>query len=157
MEMLVHEVLKHGHKKISAIMGRTESNDRVRQRIEGIKDALSYNGWNSDSLEVIETTHDVESGGDAFETLMAGESPPTAVICGNDVLAVGAIQRARKLGMSIPEDVSITGFDDIELARIVDPPLTTVHVPHREMGRRAASELVDMIENKTPGNSAHLL
>lgn len=156
MEMLVHEVLKHGHKKISAIMGRTETNDRVRQRIEGLKDALAYHGWNSDTLEVIETTHDVESGGDAFETLMAGESPPTAVICGNDVLAVGAIQRARKLGMNIPEDVSITGFDDIELARIVDPPLTTVHVPHREMGRRAASELVDMIENKTPGNSINL-
>ncbi|EFL88178.1 LacI family transcription regulator [Ahrensia sp. R2A130] len=156
MEKLAQEVLKYGHKKIVAIMGSSKTNDRVRQRIEGIKDALAQHGSNSEYLEVVESTHDVESAGDAFEALMRRKSPPTAIICGNDVLAVGAVQRARKLGINIPENVSITGFDDIELARIVNPPLTTVHVPHREMGRRAACELVDMIEKQVPGNSIEL-
>ena len=67
-------------------------------------------------------------------------------MCGNDVLAVGALARAREMGLRVPDDVSITGFDDIELARIAAPPLTTVHVPHRNMGRSAAMSLVRMIE-----------
>lgn len=75
---------------------------------------------------------------------------PTAVICDNDVLAVGALQMARKLGLRAPEDVSVTGFDDIELATVVEPPLTTVHVPHREMGRVAARLLVDMLGGAAP-------
>ena len=71
------------------------------------------------------------------------------IFCGNDVLAVGAIRSAHKLGLNVPKDVSITGFDDIELAKIVIPELTTVHVPHQEMGNKAAVALVDMVENKS--------
>lgn len=156
MAALVQEVLKLGHKNISAIMGISKDNDRVQQRIAGIKDTLALHGLNPDALKIVETAHEVERGGDAFEALMSMDSRPTAVICGNDVLAVGAIRRARQLGIEVPKDVSITGFDDIELARIVDPSLTTVHVPHREMGRLAARELVEMIENKSAGNSVRL-
>ena len=68
-------------------------------------------------------------------------------MCGNDVLAVGALLAAKKMGLRIPEDVSITGFDDIELASVAEPPLTTVHVPHRKMGREAARALVNMVNN----------
>ena len=75
------------------------------------------------------------------------KTPPTVVMCGNDVLAVGALMKAREMGLRVPEDVSITGFDDIELAEVVDPPLTTVHVPHRQMGRQAARVLVYGINN----------
>ncbi len=89
-------------------------------------------------------------------TLDDTATPPTAVLCGNDVLAVGALRAARERGLDVPGDVSITGFDDIELARIVLPALTTVHVPHREMGRRAACELVDMVERKSIGASTEL-
>jgi len=77
--------------------------------------------------------------------LMAMTPRPTAVMCGNDVLAVGAIGMARTLGLAIPGDVSVTGFDDIELARIVMPSLTTVHVPHREMGRQAARRIAGLL------------
>ena len=84
------------------------------------------------------------SAGDAFQKLMSGADKPTAVLCGNDALAVGAILRARKLGIRIPDDVSITGFDDIDLAEIIDPPLTTVHAPHRRMGEAAAKILLEL-------------
>ena len=70
---------------------------------------------------------------------------PSAVICGNDVLAVGAIKRAKSMGLAIPDDVSITGFDDIDIASFVTPALTTVHVPHRRMGSAAAQLLLQLI------------
>ena len=74
-------------------------------------------------------------------------------MCGNDVLAAGAIVRARTLGIAVPEDVSITGFDDIALASAVTPALTTVSVPQEAMGRAAARLLLQSIETvKTPAN-----
>ena len=71
-------------------------------------------------------------------------------MCGNDVLAAGALRGAKAMGLSVPQDVSVTGFDDIELARIVTPALTTVHVPHREMGTKAAKALIAMVEGAAP-------
>ena len=153
---LAQEVLKLGHRNIGVISGITQGNDRARQRLEGTKDALRAAGLDPACLTIIETAYEIESGGDAFDTLMSTAIPPTAVLCGNDVLAVGALRAARERGLDVPGDVSITGFDDIELARIVLPALTTVHVPHREMGRRAACELVDMVERKSIGASTEL-
>ena len=70
----------------------------------------------------------------------------TVVLCGNDVLAAGAIQRAAKLGIDVPGQVSITGFDDIALAQLVTPGLTTVRVPHRAMGEAAAEALISLLQ-----------
>ena len=77
-------------------------------------------------------------------------------MCGNDVLATGALHGAKKMGLRVPDDISITGFDDIELASIADPGLTTVHVPHREMGKRAAQMLIDMVNGTPPSESVEL-
>lgn len=156
MKALAHDVLQLGHRRIGVISGVTEGNDRARQRIEGIKDAVLAHGPDKATLKILETTYEIENGGDALATLMSADAPPTAILCGNDVLAVGALRRAREMGFDVPGDVSITGFDDIELARIVVPALTTVHVPHREMGRLAARELVDMVERKSTGTSTLL-
>ena len=77
-------------------------------------------------------------------------------MCGNDVLAVGALQGAKVMGLVVPGDISITGFDDIELAGIVTPSLTTVHVPHRDMGLRAAVSLIEAVESGQAGASVEL-
>lgn len=156
MSALTEEVLRHGHRRIGVISGTTAGNDRARQRVEGIRDAVSAHGLDPDGLAIIETSYHIESGGDAFDALMEAPDSPTAVICGNDVLAAGAVARARARGIDVPGDVSVTGFDDIELAMIVHPALTTVHVPHREMGRKAACALVDMVEQKQAGQSVKL-
>ena len=156
MIALTRKVLDHGHRRIGFISFYVQDNDRARERLIGLKETLKDAGLPDDALRVIETQYEVESSGDAFEKMMRSATPPTAVMCGNDVLAVGALRRAREMGLSVPGDVSITGFDDLELARIVTPALTTVHVPHRKMGREAARELVKMVEKKSLGTSTEL-
>lgn len=149
MRALAQEVLQRGHRRLAMISAEIAMNDRARGRLLGIQDAMRDAGLDPDDLVVIETPYGIENGAAAFETLMAAPERPTAVMCGNDVLAAGAMVRAHELGLQVPGDVSITGFDDIELAQVVYPPLTTVHVPHREMGRRAARALVDMVHEGT--------
>ncbi|MGX0974614.1 LacI family transcriptional regulator [Roseovarius sp. MBR-51] len=145
MAALANEVLRLGHQRIGMISAIATGNDRARDRIVGVCDALREHGLDPAALHLIETPYSIANGAGAMARLMALPAPPTAVICGNDVLAVGALQMARKLGLRVPDDVSVTGFDDIELATVVDPALTTVHVPHREMGRAAARLLVEMV------------
>lgn len=156
MRALGQLVWEYGHRRIGVISGITEGNDRALRRVEGLKEAFEARGLPPENLTVIETPYDVKNGGLAFATLMAGDTPPTVVMCGNDVLAVGAVRRAHLMNIEVPADVSITGFDDIELARIVSPPLTTVHVPHRKMGRASANALIDMVENGGQGSFAPL-
>ncbi|WP_342076124.1 LacI family DNA-binding transcriptional regulator [Yoonia sp. SS1-5] len=146
MRKLAETVMSMGHQKIAAISGLVKGNDRAADRLAGIRDAMTDKGLDPAELVVIETPYDIANGAAAFATLMQADDKPTIVMCGNDVLAAGALSKAVALGLRVPDDVSITGFDDIELAGILHPPLTTVHVPHREMGRAAARDLVHMIE-----------
>lgn len=145
MKALALNAIELGHRNIAVISAEQSSNDRARDRVLGVRSAMQDSGLDPNTLALVETSYSVENGAQAFEALMQAPDRPTLVMCGNDVLAVGAQRAARALGLRVPDDISITGFDDIELATVVDPPLTTVHVPHRDMGRRAARALVDMI------------
>lgn len=153
MGELAQSVISVGHRRIAMISGITQGNDRAQARVEGVRKAMADNGLDANALTLIETSYEIDKGAEAFGQLMAQSPRPTVVMCGNDVLAVGALRQAEKLGIQIPEQVSVTGFDDIELAEIVTPALTTVHVPHREMGRKAARELIAMVEGKSEGRS----
>jgi LacI family transcriptional regulator len=156
MRALTERVLEFGHTRLGVISAETAGNDRARLRLIGIRDAVAAAGIAPEDLAVVETVYEIDAGAAAFEQLMSASPRPTAVLCGNDVLAAGALRQARLMGLDVPRDVSITGFDDIELARIVVPALTTVHVPHREMGASAARELVDMVEKGSPGKTLEL-
>lgn len=156
MAALTDKVLSHGHRHIAYISGIVSGNDRAASRLAGVRKSLGAYGLDPATLPVIEKTYAIESGAAAFETLMQNSPRPTAVMCGNDVLAAGALSKAQEMGLHVPDDVSITGFDDIELARIVRPPLTTVHVPHRLMGRTAAEELIRMVEGESEGATQEL-
>ena len=153
MGELARTVIAAGHRRIAMISGKTKGNDRAQNRVEGVRQAMSQSNLDADALTLIETTYEIDKGAEAFRQLMALTPRPTVVMCGNDVLAAGALCEARRLGIQVPEQVSVTGFDDIELAEIVSPALTTVHVPHREMGRKAARELTAMVEGKSEGHS----
>ena len=148
MRQLADKVLEMGHRRIAVISGITKGNDRALERLAGIMDSWQAHGFHVDDLPVIETPYEIESGAEAFEKLVQLDAMPTVIMCGNDVLAAGVVSKARDLGISVPDDISVTGFDDIELAKHVFPALTTVHVPHRQMGRIAAESLIDMIENR---------
>ncbi|MEM6372818.1 MAG: LacI family DNA-binding transcriptional regulator [Pseudomonadota bacterium] len=156
MATLTEAVMSQGHRRIAMIAGKLEGNDRALARYHGVRDVLARHGLDPNAMPLVQAPYDIDSGADGFAHLMAAAPRPTAILCGNDVLAVGAMARARDIGIRIPQDVSITGFDDLELARIVSPALTTVSVPHRDMGRRAAEALVNMLETGTPASSVVL-
>lgn len=156
MDEMAEHVINLGHRQIGAIIAETTTNDRSRDRLKGIQSAMARHKLPSECLSVEETPYSIESGAQAFQNLYKSEKRPTVVMCGNDVLAAGALNKAKELGLRVPDDISITGFDDIELARVVDPPLTTVHVPHREMGMKAAEMLVQWINTNTPQASHKL-
>jgi LacI family transcriptional regulator len=149
MQEMATKVIELGHRRLALISAETDMNDRADARCRGIQSAMRAAGLNPNDLHITETTYSIENGAKVFEQIMQTPTPPTAVFCGNDVLAVGALRSARRLGISIPNDVSVIGFDDIELAQIVYPSLTTVHVPHREMGRQAALALVQLVTHGT--------
>ena len=148
MRALAEEVLRLGHRRIAMLSAVTVGNDRARLRVAGLRDAMEAEGLDPATLRVVEAGAGIAAAGAAFDRAMMMDAPPTALICGNDVLAAGAMDRARVQRIEVPRDVSITGFDDIDIAGVVTPPLTTVHVPHAEMGRRAAATLVEMIAGR---------
>lgn len=147
MKVLTRAVLAQGHDRLAMISATVAGNDRAAGRVRGVRDAMQDAGRSPDTLELIETTYSMASGASAFGTLMNRSPRPTAILCGNDVLAAGALSAAQRMGLRVPQDVSVTGFDDMELAQFVQPPLTTVRVPHSEMGRLAAQALVGMLTN----------
>jgi LacI family transcriptional regulator len=150
---LTDHVLGLGHTRIAMIAGLTAHNDRAGERVHGVREALSNRGLQLEAPYYVETPYALEPSAEAAQRLLRLSPPPTAIVCGNDVLAVGAILGARKAGKAVPRDVSVVGFDDIELAVVIDPPLTTVRVPHRRMGRAAASKLLSMIDSSDAGES----
>jgi LacI family transcriptional regulator len=89
-----------------------------------------------------------EEGERCTETLLATAPPFTALVCANDRLAVGAIAALRRRGLECPDDVAVTGFNDMIMVDRLTPPLTTVRVPKHQMGARAADMIVDLIEGK---------
>ena len=91
---------------------------------------------------VVEQPYSIAAGRAGMRGLMTLSQPPTAVLCGNDVLALGALLEAQSMGLSVPRDVSVTGFDDLAIAREIAPRLTTIHAPVEEMGWLAANYLL---------------
>ena len=150
MRTLTREVLNLGHRRIAMIAAETETNDRAAERLRGVQDAVGEAGLSRDSLVIHLTRYGIDTGAAGFAEVMRNDTPPTAVLCANDVLAVGAMKQARAMGLDVPGDVSITGFDDLELSQVTFPEIATVRVPHRDMGRRAARALVGLLEEGTP-------
>ncbi|WP_373286818.1 LacI family DNA-binding transcriptional regulator [Actibacterium pelagium] len=156
MKLLAERVLDHGHQSLGLISAQLEGNDRARHRLEGIRDAMKERGLDPSKLQITETQYTISCGAEALATLLHSDPKPTAVLCGNDVLAAGALLEARKQGLRVPQDISITGFDDIEIAEIVSPALTTVHVPHSNMGAGAAKLLLAMRNGEDVEQSVEL-
>ena len=153
---LANRVMDYGHRRIAMIGGQTTGNDRAADRIAGVASAVRDYGDGARLIHQSEAGYSLDSGGAAFEEIMGLQSPPTAIICGNDVLAAGATIRARELGIRIPEQVSITGFDDLDLASVVSPALTTVRVPQNQMGTEAAKLLLKLLDGEPDVRSVEL-
>lgn len=150
-------LLDLGHRRIAMLSGRVRHNDRARQRVEGVQAALAARGLELPPARLLERPFDIDIARAATARLLgAAGPPPSAIICGMDTLAVGALLECRSRGLNVPRDISITGFDDLELASAVDPPLTTMHVPSEEMGAAAADYLLSRIAGRDCANRRRL-
>lgn len=145
------EVVDHlvglGHREIAMIAGITVGNDRARERVEGVRRRLRRHGLELPASRLVEIPYSIREARQAFARLMPEE--PTAIICGNDVIAFGVLFAAQAQGLEVPRDLSITGFDNLTLAGELDPAITTVEVPADAMGAGAAEALIDAIDGKT--------
>lgn len=148
-EKIAHYLLELGHCEFAVIIGHTDNNDRSSDRLEGFKSMIESRGLTLLDKNILKRSYSVKQGREAMAILLQNPIRPTAVICGNDVLALGAIAQCQKLGVHVPEDVSITGFDDLDISSQLVPALTTMNVPSAEMGKRAADHLIGQINNET--------
>jgi LacI family transcriptional regulator, repressor for deo operon, udp, cdd, tsx, nupC, and nupG len=136
-----------GHRRIAHIAGPVGS-ILTAQRIKGFRQAMTEANLPVEEASITFGNFTFDSGEAALRILLAIDPRPSAVFCSNDEMAIGAIKAARALGLRVPEDLSVVGFDDIHFAGVYDPPLTTIHQPRRAIGRTAASLLFDQLAHK---------
>jgi len=139
-------LLAFGHRHIGIIGGPARL-WTSEQRLAGYREAIAAAGLNPDAAPTMAGDYDEASGYRIAKELIHGsKSPLTAVLCANDLMAIGAMKFCRDSGMRIPNDISITGFDNIPASSLTDPALTTVAQPGRDMGRAAAQLLLHQIK-----------
>ena len=131
-------------------------NDRARARFDGFSIGLTARGLHPFRDAILEKPYSIEGGREALTELVNGDRLPSALVCGNDVLALGVLLEAQRRGLDVPQDLSIVGFDDLPLARHFRPSLTTIAMPVGEAGRRAGTSLVASIEGARPVESVCL-
>ena len=133
---MVEALIALGHRRIAFLAGPT-SLFVARQRLAGYRAGLEAAGLAYDPRLVVSTDFNLAAGVRAVDTLLAGDAPFTAIYAANDLLALGALQRLAELGVSVPDEVSVAGFDDIQPAATTAPSLSTVRLPLHEIGRRS--------------------
>jgi LacI family transcriptional regulator len=135
-------LIRAGHRRIGHIAGQSWT-DPSRDRLKGYRRALAEHDILYDPALVRPGNWEPPTGYEHTMTLMDLPDPPTAIFLANDMMAVGAYDALKERGLRIPEDVSVVGYDDREIAQFMRPPLTTVVLPHFEMGIQAAELLID--------------
>ncbi len=146
---LVRYLLQLGHRRIGVISGPANFMQAMNERLRGYQHALAAYQLESDPQLVAYGDFTSESGYVAAGQLLALQYRPTAIFAMNDRMAIGAMRRAQEMGLQIPTDLSVAGFDDVPLSVAIDPPLTTVRQNAFVMGHTAATLLFNLIENPT--------
>lgn len=139
-----------GHSRIGMLTGERGLLS-TEERMHGAKQALAAAGLELDPRKVIEATYTGLSDEGSIRELITGESAPTAVFAFNDRLAFGVLRVAHQVGIRVPQQLSVIGFDDLEATAWVTPTLTTIRQPLARMGATAADLLIQWIEGRRPG------
>lgn len=145
-----------GHRRLAMIAGPQAGNDRQQARVRAFLDAqvaLGGEGW-----PVVERSYGdaVLNGAEAMRYIHTEFPDVTAIVCNSDTFAFGAIAECRRMGLRVPQDISIAGHDDQAIAGYIDPPLTTIAIPAREMGIRSAEALVNALDRSREIRSVRL-
>ncbi|MEZ8792399.1 DNA-binding transcriptional regulator CytR [Vibrio splendidus] len=152
----VNYLAQLGHKRIAQISGPTTAT-LCKFRQQGYQQALRRAGISMNPAYSTVGDFTFEAGAQAVRQLLALPEQPTAIFCHNDAMAIGAIQEAKKLGLRVPQDLSIVGFDDIQFAQYCDPPLTTISQPRYEIGRQAMLMMLDLLKGNDVQAGSRLL
>jgi LacI family transcriptional regulator len=143
--MATNALVEAGHRRIAHITGEMWM-DAARDRLKGYRDALATADIPYDPDLVVEGNWQPSAGYENTRALMSLPNPPTAIFCSNDRMAVGCYEALKELGLRIPDDVSVIGYDDDEVSRHLSPQLTTLVLPHRSMGRWAVEKALSFPE-----------
>ncbi|MBY4897141.1 LacI family DNA-binding transcriptional regulator [Cupriavidus sp. AU9028] len=140
----VEALIAAGHRRIAVVSGSFVASDRARQRHAGYEDAMRAHGLQA--LPPLSLPGHTPTQGPAelecIRRLVSAARAPTALFCTNDMLAIGVIAILKRLGMAVPGDISVMGYDGIALGNLMEPPLSTVVQPNTEIGARALATLV---------------
>lgn len=145
--MAGHYLIKRGHRDIGAIPGQMERNTGGG-RHAGFLKALSEANITVRQEWIVQGNFEPESGYQAMQKILAQKQRPTAIFCGGDIMAMGAICAASESGLRVPDDISVIGYDNVRNARYFTPALTTIHQPKEQLGETAFDMLLDRILNK---------
>lgn len=139
-----------GHRKIALVSAHSRNNDRAQARQQGILDVLKDCNCMPATHWRLEVDYQLDEASDAARALLNGDDKPTAILCGNDVIAYGVTQEAIRLGISVPDNLSVAGFDDLVWSRHLHPRLTTIHMPTDQIWVRAGRYLIDTLNGLQP-------
>jgi LacI family transcriptional regulator len=141
-------LLDLGHTRIAMVAAMSAHNDRASARVAGVRRALSERGLALPDNWYYEVHYRLDDARQAARALLAQPERPTAVICGNDVLAYGVLLEVERHALHVPQDISVMGFDDLEWSRHLRPSLTTMHLPTDEVWSRAGEYLVNVLAGR---------
>jgi DNA-binding LacI/PurR family transcriptional regulator len=146
---VARHVVELGHKRFGCIAGPT-SHWTAEQRLSGYREGLAMGGFDPDKMDVRVGDYGMDSGYKLAEILLNVpiSERPTALLCANDMMAIGALEYCRSNGLQVPHDISIVGFDDVPTAQLLTPRLTTVRQPAYDMGISAAEILIGLTQGE---------
>jgi len=155
--LITHLIADHGRRRLFHVGGPPNSPDAIQRRL-----ALDHTLRGHSRCQLIGSAQgifSIASGEQAADELLArhGAAMPDAVVCANDQMAIGVLRTLTAVGVRVPGEVAVTGFDDLYPARLADPPLTTVRQPMRTLGERACARLLDRIAHPTLSPAVQLL
>jgi DNA-binding LacI/PurR family transcriptional regulator len=152
---LIQHLAELGHRRIAFVAGRPLGD--IRERRRAFEEAMRELEESLPAGYVEQAANDPAKGEAALARLMSLPNPPTAVVASTDVVAIGVLSGAYRLGLRVPHDISVVGFDDIPMSAFTVPPLTTVRMPVAAMAAVAVREAIDRGRGERSGSSAHVL
>jgi LacI family transcriptional regulator len=150
-----HLTEHHQYHRFCFVAGPRDAPDAAERRLAFEQAVAASPG--AGVAQVIQGDFAEDSGIAAARILLGRKSLPQAVVCANDQMAVGVLRELQQAGIRVPADVAVTGFDDVHASRVIDPPLTTVSQPFRDLGRRATLRLLARIDNPALTPAAEVL
>lgn len=151
--LIAEHVVSLGHTNIACMFPPTGGNDRAQARRTGVLNTLQRHGCTVPKEWMLQTVYSISASKRDTIELLGSENRPTALICGNDILATGALYGAAKCGLTVPDDLTVVGVGDFKGSSEIEPSLTTVRLPATDIGSKAGEELLRNIISGTASSS----